>query len=464
MRSDRRLCRWIIIGVIIILASGPHRAGAQNQSERATSPTQGLTLSQAVNIALQTNPLIHATESKREIAAAQLSEAKTARLPLVQFSETLTRSNNPVFVFGSLLEQERFGAEDFGLDALNRPNSMTNFRTAINMRLPLFNQLQTSTRIALARIGEKQSQAQQGLIEQHITFEVIQTYYGVLVAEAKKNVAHEAVRMAESEVKRINDLFEKGLVVASDLLAMEVQLAEFRQQQIQAQGDVITAYAELNTAMGLPNDTPQTIEEQLLDRTFDVPAQEKVIQLALTHRLDYQQSLMEVQSREQDVRAATGQYLPRVDLLATYGCSGEELDSGSTDYMVAAGLTFNLINPGRRARLQQARAARELADAERQRKADEISLEVVRAHQHYLAAQERLKVAAKAVQQATETIRIVQDRHNTGLTTITEVLRAHTALVRAQMNLLSARYDYYVGYAQTLLATGQLTDISRFTS
>ena len=42
-------------------------------------------------------------------------------------SETWQRGNQPVFVFGSLLNQRRFTAADFALDALNHPDAIDNF-------------------------------------------------------------------------------------------------------------------------------------------------------------------------------------------------------------------------------------------------------------------------------------------------------------------------------------------------
>jgi outer membrane protein TolC len=73
-------------------------------------------------------------------------------------------------------------------------------------------------------------------------------------------------------------------------------------------------------------------------------------------------------------------------------------------------------------------------------------------------------VTSRIIAQAIEALRIVQDRYNEGLTTITEVLRAETALLQAQMSVLTARYDHYVGYAGVLLITGRMTDIKPFTS
>ena len=93
----------------------------------------------------------------------------------------------------------------------------------------------------------------------------------------------------------------------------------------------------------------------------------------------------------------------------------------------------------------------------------EAKIEVVQVREQFLAAQERLKVASESVQQADEALRMVRDRYNGGLTTITEVLRSQTAQLQAKTSLLGARYDYFVGYANVLLATGGLNDVRAFT-
>jgi outer membrane protein len=447
-----------------LLAFSELEEATESSTEQFAGAEEGLTLTTAVELALRYNPLVRATSSGREIATAQLSEARAGRWPLLQFNETFTHGNNPVFVFSSLLEQRRFGPENLNIDSLNNPEPLSNFRTAVTLKVPIFDQLETGTRIALARIGQEQADMQRELIRQQIRFEVIRTYYGVLVAQAKKEVAKDAVRMAEADVRRIRDKFETGLVVQSDLLAAEVQLAEFGQQEIQAAGDLVTAEASLNTALGLPVQTPRKVIDQLVERTFPVPEPKELVRLALFHRPDYAQVNSTVRSTEEKVRGAWGQYLPRVDLFSSYGISNRDLASGIPDYAVGAGLTYNLFDFGRSAKLDRARAAQSLATAEQEHLANQIRLEVIRTYQQYLSARERLFLASRAVSQAEEALRIVRDRYEEGLTIITEVLRAHTALVRTRLNLLAARYDYYVGYAHILLASGILTDVQPFVS
>jgi outer membrane protein TolC len=444
-----------------LLAAFVLRVGFAQNDVTQTGP---LTLSRAVEIALRTNPATRMTAAGREMAAAQLREARTGRFPVFQASENFTTSNNPVFVFGSLLEQGRFTAKNFDLNALNHPSSLANFRSAVTLKVPIFDQRLTETRVEQARIKRDQADLQTDQVEQQLRFEVIRSYYGLLLAQARLNVADEAVNTAEADVKRARDMFESGLVVHSDLLAAEVQLSEFRQQKIQANGEVVTALAALNTALGLPTESSQQLSGQLSEKTFTVESSEALRAQALQNRGDYQSAILTTHASAAQVRGARGEWLPRVDAFVTAGASSRYLAGGSGDYAAGASVTFNVFDAGRKARVDQARAAELMANAEAEQLANQIRFEVVRAYQQYISARERLTVVAQVEAQATETLRIVQDRYHAGLTTITELLRAQTALVRARSDVLNARYDQYVGYANVMLAAGKLKGADQFGS
>ena len=457
--------RWFSVAILSVLVnawtwSWPLSAAAQQQ----VAPDAALTLSQAVVNALLNNPLTHAATAGRQLADAQLQEARAGRKPSLQASETFTNSNNPVFVFGSLLEQGRFGPQNFDVNFLNHPKPLTNFRSALTLRVPLFDQRQTETRVAEARIKREDADHRTDLVEQQLRFEVIRSYYSLMLTEARLAVADEAVKTAEADVKRARDLFETGLVVHSDLLAAEVQLSEFRQQKIQMEGELAIAVAALNSAMGLPVQTPHRVSGELVDRQFPLDEVDMLISQGLQNRPEHKQALLSMQTNAAQVRAARGEWQPRVEAFATGGASSRYLIGGSTDYAVGANVTFNVFDAGRKARLDQARAGESIAKAEIEQVANQIRFEVVRAYEQYHSARERLAVAAQVSAQATETLRIVQDRYHSGLTTITELLRAETALVRARTDVLAARFDQYIGYANVLLASGRLKDVSTFGS
>ena len=452
-RMTAALCFVLISQLARVLTFG------QQQS----FPAGPLTLSQAVDIALQKNPLTQSAAAGRRLADAHLREARAGRMPLLQATETFTNSNNPVFVFGSLLEQGKFGANNFAINSLNNPDPLSNFRSALTVRLPVFDQRQTETRITQAKIRQRQADQRTDLVEQQLRFEVVRTYYNVLLSQSRVSVADEAVKTAEADVKRARDLFETGITVHSDLLAAEVQLSEFRQQRIQANADLATAFAALNTALGLQVENQPSLLGELVDRSFTVESVDLLTSQALQNRPDYQQAISLIEESSAQIRGARGEWLPRVDAFATAGASTPYLvTNGSTDYALGASVTFNVFDAGRKARLDQARANESVARAEAEQAANQIRFEVVRAYQQYVSARERLVVVAQVSAQASETLRIVQDRYHSGLTTITELLRAQSALVRARTDVLAARYDQYIGYASVLLAKGGLKDVDQF--
>ncbi len=465
---------WMKRVVVVSLGLGLVNLGivgsvpAQSQTDPVVPPMvvtgsgEPLTLSEAVAVALAKNPLTRATAAGRELADAQLAAARAGRWPLLQASESVTTSNNPVFVFGSLLEQGRFGAKNFLISSLNNPDALSNFRAGLSVRIPLFDQRQSKARIDMARLGQQQADQQTELVAQQIRFDVLKSYYGVLLAQSKVVVADEAIEIGKADLKRIGDRFETGFVVRSDLIAAEVQVSEFRQQKIQTVGELAIAQAALNAALGLPVNSPHTITDQPVERSFSIETPDELNRQAIQNRPEYARAILAVQSNARQVRGARDEVLPRVDAFASFGASGRSPVTGSSDYAVGASVAVNVFDAGRKARINQARAAEAIAQAEQEQLANQISFEVVRAYQQFVSARERLQVVAQTTEQAAEVLRIVQDRYREGLTTITEVLRAELALVRARTAVLTARHDHYVAYANVLLAVGKLKDVRPF--
>jgi outer membrane protein TolC len=314
----------------------------------------------------------------------------------------------------------------------------------------------------VARLGQQRADQQTELVAQQIRFEVLKYYYGVLLAQSRIVVADEAIQIGTADLKRIKDKFETGFVVRSDLLAAEVQVSEFRQQKIQATSELATAQAALNTALALPVNSLHTVIDQLSERSFSIETPDELNRQALQNRPEYARAMLVVRGNARKVRGVRDEALPRVDAFSSVGISGRSPVTGSSDYAVGASVTIDIFDAGRKARLAQARASEAIAQAEQEQLANQISFEVVRAYQEFVSARERQQVVAQTTTQASEVLRIVRDRYREGLTTITEVLRAELALVRARTDVLSARHDHYVAYANVLLATGRLKDVRSF--
>lgn len=432
---------------------------AADHGQRVEEP---LTLRAAVDEALSRNPAIAASAARARAAEARLGEARAMRLPRVDATESAMRSNNPVFVFGSLLEQGRFAPQHFDPAFLNDPDPLSNVRLALNVRYTLFDRRQRSGATRQARNGVAMASDALEETRQRIRFEAISRFLGILVAEERVSLASQAVRAAEADARAMRDKFELGLLVEADALAAEVQLAAFRQQEIEAAGDLAVARASLNLALGRSVIAPLAIA----DAMPDVAPRELALDDAIARGVEARGAVRIAENAARnaavDLRTARGARLPRVDTFASWGASGSSIAGGDPDRTIGVVIGIDLFDRARDSRLVGARAGVDAARAEEQSARDAVTMEIVSAFHRAHAARQRLDVAARAVAQADAAARIVRDRYEQGLTTITEQLRAQTALVRARLDQLGARFDLAIGESELLRATGGLHDVEAF--
>lgn len=424
-----------------------------------------LTLREAVGEALEKHPAIAGAEARRSVAAAREAESRAMRFPRVDVSETVMRSNNPVFVFGSLLEQGEFAPRHFDPAFLNAPDALTNFRASITARYAAFDRFRTTTAVRQARNGIDRAGVELEETRQRVRSEAIARYYGVLVAQEKLAVAQEAVRFAEADARAARDRFEQGLVVESDALSADVQLAGFRQRVIAAEGELAVARAALGTVLGRPIGEELDVERRhLAGWSGGVPASgtATLLERALAQRAPVRSAASAVTDTELRLKAERGSLLPRVDAFGTFGASGGTFGDRNSDHLAGVAVTFELFDRGRPARIAAARAEIDAARAGEALARDAVTMEVVTAWHRLRTARESAAVAERAVEQAEAAARIVRDRYEQGLTTITEQLRAQTALVSARFELLAARYESLVAQAELLRATGDLNDVDPF--
>ncbi len=450
--------RFASIAVTAVILGVATQSAVNGQND----PGPFIDLETAVQTALDTHPGTRLADARIRETEANIVEAKNSRLPSVQFSQSFIRSNNPVFVFGSLLEQGRFRESDFALGSLNHPDSLSNFRTALETSVPIFDRGRTSSRVAQAVNARDQADYGSEAVRQQLRFDVVRSFYGVILAKSLAEVYREAVKAAEANLRKTRDMFEVGMTTKADYLAANVELANTRQQRLVADSDLTTARTELNLLLGSGMENLRSPAGSLREIFFPVEDLKELVSAALENRPDYMQAELEVEKSRLRSKSIKDEKLPEVEAFGKFGYSSPYIANGSSDYTVGVSLSLTLFDPGRRSRLEAAAAGVSAAGFRKEILADRIRMEVVRAYENYRTARERIQVSIKTVAQAEEALRITHDRYTSALATFDEVLRAEALLVRTKHDLLMSRYDYYVSYAAVQHATGRLTDVRAF--
>jgi outer membrane protein len=421
-----------------------------------------LSLQQAVTIALERNPQRKAALAETRIARAEVKEAQSLFLPRISFSEAATRSNDPVYVFGTRLRQSRFTAADFALNQLNNPQPIGNFATRFGAQWNVFDSF--SNKYTARRAKNLSSAAVERLAraDQGTVYRVIQSYYGVLFAGRQVELAEHAAGTAQAILDESRARFNAGTTVESDYLSAQVDLATRQQELLRARNALTVAAAELNAAMGVAVDHSYQLTSQLEERTLPPVALNEADALALKQRSDLKEAAATLRASDDALQVAKASFGPRINVFAA-----SELDNvspfgnGSNNWTAGAELQIDLFSGGQKsAALARARADVERIQALKQAAEDGIRLEVRRAFYDYDSARQMLSVTKAAISQAEESLRIVKTRYQSGLNTITDLFRAEDAARNARTNYWQAVYRYIVSYASVELATGALNSQS----
>ena len=426
----------------------------------AQSNAAPLTLHDAANIALEKNPLRKAALADTKAASAGVREAQSFLMPHVTFSEQATRGNDPVYVFGSKLRQRRFTTDDFSLTKLNTPLPYGNFSTRFGGTWNLFDSFASWRGINRAKEMNIAASRQLERTDQEILFRVVQSYYGVLLAMKQLEVAEQSQRTAKSIMDRSQVRYDAGLVVESDLLTAKVRLASREQELIRVRNNLEFARAQLNTAMGVPvAGTPYQPADALTERNLPVSSLPDLEQKALTTRPDLKRIEAQQSAQEISVAIAKSSFGPRLNAFA-----GWELDNptflaggGGNNWLGGIELQIDLFQGGaKRAALSRERANTEKIAALKQAANDAVRLEVRQAYYDQDASRQQVEVAQTAITQAQESLRINQDRYDSGLLTITDLLGAEEAARHTQADYWQTIYQFHISYANLELACGTL--------
>ena len=427
----------------------------------AQEPQQpsSLTLQQAVSIALEKNPERKSALADTKAASADVMEARSFLLPHVTFSETATEGTDPVYVFGSKLRQQRFTNADLALNVLNTPAPFGNFSTRFGGTWNLFDSFASWRAVNRAERMKDAAGHQLERADQEIIFRVVDSYYGALLARKRRDVAEQSMKTAQAILDRSKDRFESGVVVESDLLSARVRFATRKQELIRAQDNLALALAQLSIARGVSPENEFNPAESLAERTLPAISLAEADKKAVETRPDLERIRSEEAAQQQSVSIAKSSFGPRVNAFGGWEADNPTFlgGGGGNSWLAGIEVQFDLFQGGaKRAQLSHERAVQEKVAAAREMATDAIRLEVRRVYYDLDAARQQVEVARDAIAESEASLHINQDRYDSGLATITDLLAAEEAASRSQSDYWEAIYRYYTGYANLQLASGTL--------
>lgn len=421
-----------------------------------------LTLDGAAGIMLEQNPVLAQKEIESEINQREWNQSKTAYLPQLDFIQTWTRSDNPVYVFGTLLNQRRFTEADFAVDSLNNPDSVSDNSSRFQLGWLLFDFGRRESQMNTSKIVYEISNLKTEATRANLFQELVRRYYAVSLSRLRIDTADDALTSARSLYDQARARVDEGLAVNSDLLSAQVYSSRREQEKIDAIQQLQTSIAALWELLGRPTD-----EDVMTDPLIELEFDDKDLSWWLQEMKERRPELKIVREgnslSEKEVQVQETKFLPALQAWSSYEWHGQSLDYTGNSWGAGFELRWNLFRGS--SDYQQLSAAKLKAKkaVEQQRETENaLWLQQQIAYSRYQSAKEKCKVSKAAQEQGLENRRIYAERYASGLVSIQDSLQADSAYSQTRLLYSQNLYELYVAYADLLTAAGRSSDVLKF--
>jgi outer membrane protein TolC len=452
-----------IFWIFVVAASFPWSAVEAQQSEDLSSkpvsvalqqpattarPTLRLTLDDALVRARQNSPQFQAALAEAQIAHEDTKQARDALLP------TITYNNEMLYTQGNGTGSVRYIANN----AVHEYVSQGNVHEVLSVA-GIYEVRRASAGAALAR-------ARAEIASRGLVVTVVQSYFGVLAAQSKANLAQRAGDEGEQFLKLTQNLERGGEVAHSDVIKAELQAQERRRQLREALLTLLNARLDLAVLL-FPDFSDRFALADDLHASIPLPTLGEVQQQASNENPDVRAALASVEQARDEIGVERAAYLPSVGLDYFYGIDAAQFATNgifdnrnvpNLGSSAAASLNIPIWNWGatqsrvKQAQIRHAQSARELSFTQRKLLAEIQSL-----YNEAETALDELAGLQRSADLAAESLKLTTLRYEGGEATVLEVVDAQTSSAMAANAYEDGAVRYRVALANVQTLTGVMS-------
>jgi outer membrane protein TolC len=423
---------------------------------RAAEPdANGITLVEAVRMALRNN---HEVLAQREGLLAQEKDVGVARswlLPRVSFEERYLRTTNPGYAFMSRLNQERITASDFNPDLLNDPDPIGDYQTTLSVEQPIFMRkamlgLAMSRKEALAKSEDLKRK------KEETAFSVTRTYLMVQSAREYAKAMEKGIEEARENERIANVRYRNGVGQYADTLRTATALMEARQRANSAAKNLALAQETLGllTAAGSPVDAAA--------EGVDLPVRDQAFYAERSRtRSDVSAASLRTDNARKNVSLAEAAYLPYLGVGGAYQFDDHDTPFGSEgkSWQVSAFLRWDLFD-GTKREYERAKAVHlsQQADHSFQAMKQGVAYRIREASLNVDEARRNSELARQALATAEEGTRLLRLRYESGLATLADLLSAQSSLEQARAGVVERENAFRTATASLSFEGGSILE------
>ncbi|HEY3297965.1 MAG TPA: TolC family protein [Armatimonadota bacterium] len=427
-----------------------------------------LSLKDAVNLALESNFSLKASEASKLDSLSNLQQQSILTTYGLGVSSSVDRNSNDENVSGQV-----FGSLEYsGLGGTTSAVSLYPFGTGsqrsgvvFSLSRPLLKGSgRNSTKYDALQSARSSTYIQNKQLygtEQSTVLNVIATYYQAVLAAEQVKIKERAVTLAEQSAeyvrRRVDEGLERGILVTQQ----EVYVAQARDALNLARQSARGAVDNLMIAMGLGVGQLPTLTDPIPDSSTEMPDLAKAIDTAIENRVElavYDENLSET---ERKLAIRNDQLRPDLNVVASLSSSNSGSGFINSDFISsgasAVGLVYKFPIDKRIAAEDRNITARALDTLRRQRafSSEQIVNDVRTAYRSLDTARVSLGIYTQSLDTAKENLRIAQRMVEEGEGDSLSVVEAQKNLADNESNIAGAKMTLFLARKQLEYAMGE---------
>jgi len=417
-------------------------------------PQSVLTLEEAISIALKQNYSIRIAENNYQIAVNNANPGNAGLFPQVTLNGSSTKSESDI----SFLPYD----SPVSIDVNNSASSSKNATAGISSVLFAGGKnYYTWGKLKKTQdIGEVQARQ----TKENTMVAVIQTYYQITFLRDNLNVTKEALGISKQRLERAKHKVDLGSTLKLEQLNSEVDMNTDSVSVLKALLQLENAKRNLNFILGRQIDTDFAVTgsvefftEKILDEWKNT---------AKAHNSTVNESKLQLEQSEYDVKTAKAAYFPVLTGSASYNKSHSESDGGqykqneSEGISTGLNLSVDLFSGFRKnTNLQNAnigvKSKKEVLD----RTIALLETEIMNAYATYRNARFTVEVEEKNLETAKLNFDRTQELFQLGQVTTTQFREAQLNWIRAELRLINEKYTAKFAEVELYRLSGTLPDL-----
>lgn len=410
-----------------------------------TSPLQAQsawTLRQCAEYAVEHNLQIKQQDNQRRQQELQLSTARNARLPEVS---------------GSLGQNFSFGR---GLTAENTYTNTNTSNTSFSLStsVPLFTGFQIPNQIKLNQLNLEAATQDLEKAKNDIRMQVAQAYVQILYDMEIKDVANRQIAIDSMQVVRLEAFVRNGKASEAELSQQRATLANSHLTATQAANNLRLSILAMTQLLELPSPEGFSIVRPPVDDLSAIistatVSPEIIYQEALGVKPEIMSQEIRLRATDHSIKIAQSGYYPQLSFSAGLGTNyyktsgftadsfGEQLKNNFSQYIglnlsIPIFNRFQTRNNVRNARIEQETQMHALDNSKKT-----LYKEIQQVYYNALNAQAKEKSSMEALQSSKDAFTLMQAKYENGKATITEFNEAKNNYLKAESDMVQARYE-----------------------